>query len=1508
MNESGNSLRMAYTIEYHLKMFAESEKTTERHQVLWHTWNQNKRWLSQILEWTLSSFQTYSYHNASHAESVLHNIERLLGEERIRQLSASDAFMLLHVAYMHDVGMSISVSEREGMMQDDQFLEMVERLLMEGDADMRKAAENLLKTDYTEYKNVSSRERSKKVKKLFTEKLNVFYGVSQLMAEYQRNMHASKVMDRMHDWTLDPEKLGNGLAVSGIPLRIFLRIADCASIHATSGIEPVLALPKEDSGYVLDTMHPRFVAVMLQLGDALDMDNNRFNPFVFEFAGNFPRTSTLHYKKHHAIRQLNITPQVIEIHADCNSQEVLRLVRVECESIEEILKNASYYWNEIAPEGLSGCLPTIVQNKVLLDGQQVPAELVKAQFNISQVRAFRLLEGANVYGGNFVFLREIIQNAIDASKLQCWEDYIYRCKLKERKILQDEYELVEYGLNASEQEILSEIDVWDYPIELYFEIGMQIQDEVEELKFIPAEEIREKKDLKGKYGVRFTVRDHGTGITKEDLIKISNVGSSYEEKKHFIDKMPDWLKPTGQFGIGLQSVFLVSDSVVARTYTRNGEKYEITFNKVSNGSGGYINVKPLPQDEYLKFGTTFEIFLSNEYKRPHSEFWSAWNTDSEDADRFADDYDKRRPERHAKELMAQMILTIDSLLGENLFPIYARIRGKQFDQKQFQFIKKKIKKLVLEADAAEENFDKDKYISWLFKAIGKKNTEISKSSEDLIIVNIKDGIGALDCSKAKLYIWNSNLGVFAQFGSSRILTSYSDENQITDVDTKNDGQTQIYLKGIYVQNCNMCNDSELLEIIDIKGGKIGKKHISINRNGFTKEGTRYLENVIYPEIMKSVKMILVALNEQANREKEQSERKKERDNESKKEKMEYKSFDEKIMKNIVEKTEACIKEEQKNYSNDENKDLLQNNENDLNENFMILKKELEELVLSAIGLALLLRILGKEKRYFCEKKETGKDNCRWDILLEKIVAFRNSNEIEGLYGAVREVGRTENQFDKYINCGMMKKMQVSRYTELSRNGWDSNTETMDYASLLMDERKIAIISLRQNDYSRWFHIPMIVDEQQNEEGQKKKTENEYMKFVERGKTWEEEEEIQEKLESWGDKIFREFGDNITLQKLYEKRGTDFDVQNTLYYMLSNIPTVALYTNIQGNVRINVLDSEEKTSIFCNKNMKRLILKKIHSLHQNYGTKRFVTPVWRGYECITLDKEPSSVCVVNGAYIARNQQNKMLFPISGDKVSVLLNLQEQSFFRELKKRKEECHRLEEECDRILKFHDKFENAFREEDLTDPVTERIHRYLVESGKRLNIMTKVALRNAVNKYLLDMNLFLKRQIHNYKKQVFVRIEQNMNLPIDELIEKLSSTGQYQQMLIEQYIENLDSEKKENASKVEKNKEMEKLWFEFNQAIAFIRTYQNLDLQKWLKENTETEEFHNSLWTSGSGKSEIQKNMIDYVAKNTLEHLTEKQIERCYEKLFDDMIECVIETNVESDERRYPNVEALF
>ena len=49
------------TIERQLEQFQTKDvHHAERYEILWHSWNNNKRWLAQLLQITISSFPSYS--------------------------------------------------------------------------------------------------------------------------------------------------------------------------------------------------------------------------------------------------------------------------------------------------------------------------------------------------------------------------------------------------------------------------------------------------------------------------------------------------------------------------------------------------------------------------------------------------------------------------------------------------------------------------------------------------------------------------------------------------------------------------------------------------------------------------------------------------------------------------------------------------------------------------------------------------------------------------------------------------------------------------------------------------------------------------------------------------------------------------------------------------------------------------------------------------------------------------------------------------------------------------------------------------------------------------------------------------------------------------------------------------------------------------------------------------------------------------------------------------------
>lgn len=653
-----NNIIFPLTIEKQLERYVNEKGSTDRHEVLWHAWNQNKRWIAQLLEGTIASFPTYSRHDESHAQTVLHNIEMVLGEKRIQNLSASDCFVLLHSVYIHDIGMMISAAERKEIVSNEKFLKMVDFLEEEGDGSLREAVRVLKQKEY----NYGNCDKEKEQKELYLDKLRVYDALIQLIGNYRRMEHGDVSKNILYDWTKQPDKLGAGFSLAGIPQRMFLTMAECARLHTDPKFETILQLPQEDNGYVFDYIHPRFISVLIQLGDILDIDNDRFHPLAMSSLENFPESSQLHYQKHLAIRKLHISPEVIEIVADCENQETLRLIRKECDMLSDILCQAGYYWSSICPSGFSGALPTLQPVDLRLNNRKIPKELVAAKFVISQKKAFEILEGANLYESRFVFLREFLQNAVDATKIEYWKE----CK--------NSHAFDPKSGHNMPNELDKIVSTDRFPIEITMESTVKNLNG----KYMPWDEYTKMaaysksgcetgwKENEITYGVMVQIKDYGIGIGQKAIKQISNVGSSLDKKE--ICDMPDWLKPTAEFGIGLQSAFLIAPTFSCYTHTREGERYKILF-----GSGalsqydGYINVQPVDKFEGKResFGTCFEIFVPESKKLLHEQFPYSW--DGEDF--FESSYEAERPLRHCAELISQMTLYLDSLIGESLFPI-----------------------------------------------------------------------------------------------------------------------------------------------------------------------------------------------------------------------------------------------------------------------------------------------------------------------------------------------------------------------------------------------------------------------------------------------------------------------------------------------------------------------------------------------------------------------------------------------------------------------------------------------------------------------------------------------------------------------------------------------------------------------------------------------------------------------------------------------------------------------
>lgn len=481
----------------------------ENLRLLLAQWEYDRLLLGQALTTVGHAFPHYSLHDATHSETILGRIAAMVGSDALSRLSATDLWLLLETAYLHDSGMVVLEATRRKDLASSEFESHIRATVEGADRDLALRAARL---------------QDRHLPKDLIDILEGHLDLLLVYAEFVRKRHPQ----RAEDVALAPFETARveSPRTTLLPNRLWYLIGRICRAHGESRDFILRELPLQESGLGGDICHPRFVACMLRLGDLLDLDSGRFCPTINATIPQLPSLSEAHRRKHAGIRRLLVCPARIEVsgvYTDLNAY-------LEAERwftwLREELSEQLVRWDELAPPNF-GSLPSVGRIEARLEGQMTLDTASRPRFEVDREKTIELVQGANIYDGPEDAVREVIQNAIDAT--------LFRFS---------------YDAQSSVDQPPNDLD----------ELRARLRNYPIDVSLVKATELAEDPD---KVEWILTIKDRGIGIRVDDAKFMLRLGSSKRNtyRRALRDWLPDWARPSGTFGIGFHSLFLYCHEV-----------------------------------------------------------------------------------------------------------------------------------------------------------------------------------------------------------------------------------------------------------------------------------------------------------------------------------------------------------------------------------------------------------------------------------------------------------------------------------------------------------------------------------------------------------------------------------------------------------------------------------------------------------------------------------------------------------------------------------------------------------------------------------------------------------------------------------------------------------------------------------------------------------------------------------------------------------------------------------
>jgi hypothetical protein len=400
-----------HELESHLRSLCTEDA---RLRLLEAQWEYDKNLVQQALQTVGNTFPHYSRHDATHSNTILINIARILGP-RVAHLSATDTWLLLEAAYWHDAGMVLSDAALRDYWSSPAFSSHLADL-QDGDDPLLARAARLL-SDRAQVKDLGA-----------AWPVDVRQALTFVAADFTRQRHAQRSAEAVRR----PGGFGIASPRTLIPERLFGWLAQVCLAHGQTR-QQVEALPLEENGIARDLCHPRFVAFLLRLGDLLDLDNGRFCPVLLATIGRVPPASLDHIGKHSSITRFYVAPDRIDVEGVCTPEHAETADADQrtygahaalsqwLDSLKDELTFVAVRWGGLAPATLGGGPPSIGSISATLRGYALVPGSTTSAFGVDPHYILKLSKTSSIFGApQQAWLRELITNAVDATLIRLW--------------------------------------------------------------------------------------------------------------------------------------------------------------------------------------------------------------------------------------------------------------------------------------------------------------------------------------------------------------------------------------------------------------------------------------------------------------------------------------------------------------------------------------------------------------------------------------------------------------------------------------------------------------------------------------------------------------------------------------------------------------------------------------------------------------------------------------------------------------------------------------------------------------------------------------------------------------------------------------------------------------------------------------------------------------------------------------------------------------------------------